>query len=192
MILCGAFCPCFPTYVDFHSCILNKVCLPCSPSLDEDIQVKAGSSRAAGTHFFLPLPLGCALPRSCARTFGCWQTPPGGGHAPVLASCTKMVLCACSLHWQESKFRTSSFCRCCSNVDHLRGLQCVLEDCQLCCDSIIACTAAEAFVLLERIPSFCNKNALSSARRPKNLASTAFKGTKVAISLYLGKWWMCD
>lgn len=63
----------------------------------------------------------------------------------------------------------------------------MLEDGQLCCDNIIACTAAEAFVLLERILTFCNKNALSSAPRPKSLTIAAFKGTKVAISLYLGK-----
>lgn len=63
----------------------------------------------------------------------------------------------------------------------------MLESCQLCRDNIIACAAAEAFVLLELILSFCNKNALSSTPWPNNLASTAFKGTKLAILLYLGK-----
>lgn len=63
----------------------------------------------------------------------------------------------------------------------------MLESCQLCCDNIIACSAAEAFVLLERILGFCNKNALSSTQRPENLGSAAFKGTKIAVSLYLGK-----
>lgn len=113
-------------------------------------------------------------------------------HLGVLASCTEMVPCACSWHWVEDKFRPSCFCRCCLNVDHLLGFQCMLENCQLCCDNIIACTAAEPFVLLEQILSFCNKSALSSTRRPKNLASAAFKGTKVAISLYLGKKLVCD
>lgn len=93
MILRGDFYPCFRTCIDFHPCILNEVCLPYSPSLDEDIQVEAGSSRAVSAHFSLPVPLGCALPHSCTHTFGCWQTPPGAGQAPrwfcVLAACTE-------------------------------------------------------------------------------------------------------
>lgn len=102
----------------------------------------------------------------------CWLLAPG---------------CACSLLWEESKFGASSFCRCCSNVHHLEGLQCMLESCQLCCDNIIACAAVEAFVLWELILGFCYKNSLSSTPWPNNLASAAFKGTKIAILLYLSK-----
>ena len=75
-------------------------------------------------------------------------------------------------------------------VEHLKGLQCTLENCRLSCDNITACTAAEALMLLGY--SFCNKNALSTTQRPKNLAYVAkgikcFKGIKVDISLYHGK-----
>lgn len=101
--------------------------------------------------------------------------------APVLAFYTKMVLCACGLQWEKSKFGASCFCKCCSNVRHLWGLKCMLENCQLCCDNMVACAAAEAFVLLQLILSFCNKNALSSTPWPNNLASAAFKGTKLAV-----------
>lgn len=52
------------------------------------------------------------------------------------------------------------------------------ENCQLCCDNVIACAATEVFTLHERILSFCSKNALSPTQRPKNLANVAFKGIK--------------
>lgn len=145
-----------------------------SPCLDEDIQVQAGSCRAVLNPSSLLLPSAMLL---------CWQTTPKGGPSVGIFH----WVCAGSLQWEESKFRASRFCRCCSNVDHLWGLQCMLESCQLCCDNIIACSAAEAFVLLEWILGFCNKNALSSTQRPENLGSAAFKGTKIAVSLYLGK-----